>query len=756
MFQIAEFQNLEDYFIELNHRKGKIVYFYRLNSYQEEMNSFILKYYEAARLSGVVIEGKIENPDEKQLSYYEEMMGREFFLNREFIYSRLKVWLPRMKQNACEAVAESMYETLCFLKQNGKNENILKNAYIKFMCWLYYKFERMVNHLGETNLPKILYEGSVSFYELLLLSILSKAGCDILLLQYHGDLEYQKLDADSIYSHEYKISNGNQFPENFSLKQMQIKLKEKNDLERLYGVRPQISSRTNVWIEGDLFENIKKNPSIRGKQEGVFYNCFCQISGVEDKFTYANELYRLQLELKNNKRLLLILNGKIPLPSPEEIAQIQRRSCQSLEELLSNLSENIRYSKNIELERLLRQAFLNLFLEEAKKGEMKLNRLTNKAVYLLCWLRRYQESLFSNWRIPQVSCLFFFGACKNENEALFLRFLAKLPMDVVIFNPKKETGCLNDSLLYEITYEDALNIEEFPQDNAKLQISTVAYQAERELDKLLYQDSGFYRDYQYTRANAISLKTMFEEIFLLWNEELKVRPNFSIVDDCVNMPVLFAKISGVKDGQVVEYWKKIKSLLTEDTILITKIPYVTSICENSIKPYATEFFKNGRLQREKIKAHSTYPYGFLRPAVQEYLLDKLELLITQRTIVGTFENGTEYTIVSTVLNLEKRILRLIQNFDFTKKNPKLIYIITKETALSLEDSICAAYLNVIGFDILFFVPTAYQAVERYFREPILEEYLIGECVYDLNIPEFGKVSSNIKLAWHERLFKRSN
>ena len=56
------------------------------------------------------------------------------------------------------------------MRRNGKTENMLKNAYIKFMCWLYYKFERIVNQLGENELPKILYEGDISNYELMLIT----------------------------------------------------------------------------------------------------------------------------------------------------------------------------------------------------------------------------------------------------------------------------------------------------------------------------------------------------------------------------------------------------------------------------------------------------------------------------------------------------------------------------------------------------------------------------------------------------------
>jgi len=90
------------------------------------------------------------------------------------------------------------------------------------------------------------------------------------------------------------------------------------------------------------------------------------------------------------------------------------------------------------------------------------------------------------------------------------------------------------------------------------------------------------------------------------------------------------------------------------------------------------------------------------------------------------------------LNLNQTILRLIQKYDFTKKNPKIIFISTKEQVLSLEDSILAAFLGLIGFDVLFFVPTGYQSIERYFKNDFVYEQQIGEFMYDLNIPDFNK------------------
>ncbi len=148
MLERIKLRELNDFFLELNARKEAGVYFCRINGYNEAIHNFIGKYYEAARSSGVVIEGRIPNPDERNLGYYEEIMGLDFLMSLGFMETGLKKWLPRMNARQRNAVAVSIYDTLDGLRKAGKNENMLKNAYIKFMCWLYYKFERIVNQLG--------------------------------------------------------------------------------------------------------------------------------------------------------------------------------------------------------------------------------------------------------------------------------------------------------------------------------------------------------------------------------------------------------------------------------------------------------------------------------------------------------------------------------------------------------------------------------------------------------------------------------
>ena len=90
MLEHKKIQNLSDYFVELNSRREKGVYFYRINGYSEEVCEFIKKYYDTARRTGVGIEGKIPNPDEGNLAYYNEIMGMDFQMSPGFMESGLK------------------------------------------------------------------------------------------------------------------------------------------------------------------------------------------------------------------------------------------------------------------------------------------------------------------------------------------------------------------------------------------------------------------------------------------------------------------------------------------------------------------------------------------------------------------------------------------------------------------------------------------------------------------------------------------
>lgn len=755
MFQLGRIEKLHDYFSACSRRREQAVFFYRVAGYSGEVAAFLTQYDQAARTNGVVIEGRIPNPDPKQLDYLAEMMGSDFQLDAGFLTQKLTRWLPRLTGAQREAVVTAMTATLQDLQAHGKNENMLRNAYIKYMCWLYYKFERILGRLGGDELPKILYDGTVSSYELQLLVILARAGADIVLLERAGDAGYLRCDPTSQYAQLYQAPGLTPFPADFSLRQLREQGRQQAERQKLYGAPAGIAPCTNAWMKAPDVKEILTAVRARGDDPKLFYNAFVVQYGVEDKLLFPSDMVAFYQQLKREGRKVCLENGRLPPPTPEEIAAVRRRNHQTAEQLAADLAANLQYPNNQQLQTLMRQAFLDVVLEEDKAVGGNLNRLLNKAVYLVAWMKRYQKDLFQNWQAPEVGVFILFGACSGDNEALFLRLLAKLPVDVLVLLPDLNAPCvLKDPALLDLHKEHSLPMTDFPVEPSQMRVRTAAYQAEREMDSILYQNTGLYRARQHQKAEAVTLQTMYEEIGLLWDQELKYRPGFAAEGDTVTVPVLLEKICGIKDGPILPYWLEIKKLVTPETTLVTKLPWQTGLEANPMKPYATQFLRQGRLQREKIKQHKDYPYGILRPEIQDYLLDKLQVLLDEKLIAGTYQNGTEYTIVSTILGLPKDLLRRIQNFDFTKKNPKLIIISTTEETLSLEDSILVAFLNLVGFDILFFVPTGYQSIEKYFQKPFANEHQLGPYRYDLQVPDFRTLHEGGKSSIR-KLFGRS-
>ena len=904
-FKHMKIQSLDDFFVPLSGRSEKGIYFYRFNKTSDKIDEFIYKYYNAARKSGVVIDGKIGNPTESNLSYYQEIMGMDFQMSMGFISDSLKKWLPRMRAIQRENIAGAIYDVLDGLRRSGKNENMLKNAYIKFMCWLYYKFEGVVEQMNGENIPKIFFVGDIVGYEFMLINILADAGCDVVFVQLHGDVSYLKVDENLERSFEYVGENGaaeqnmvREFAADFSIKSMlenhDFKAQRENgqgtvssqaeiqrvkshgtggsqvDVQNIQrqesgipqaegkstkslqnkkslnikvqsteadninsmadrgGSQPKMSYKvstrncTNVWIEGNglddflqpagvrkdrfrkLYENERRTEKVNNvdnaqnlhirnaekvnnvenvqnlhnirniennlgngmfsadnaqgygaDKDKIFLNCYVRINGVWDKLTYENELYQFYLSLKAMKRNVVVISELIPKPDVDEIAKIRRGNYRDVFQLVKGLELNINFTENPIVSEFLINSFEETVYGEADRlgTGANINKILNKAVYLLCFINRYQTQFFKNFSYDNIPCFIYMGGCNDENEAMFMHFLARTPIDVLILCPNRAERCrLEDNILYDINYEEQLAIDKFPIQNSGLHIGTAAYHAERELDTLMYNDDTIFRDKQYDKARTVSLQTMDREIKILWETEIKYRPGFSTVDGFVNIPVIFSKFSGVKDGNVREYMIMLKKLMTPETVVVDKVPNILSTDANPIKEYATEFFKNGRLHRDKIKKSSAYRYGFLRDEMQDYILDKLEFLIAQKYIKGTFENGTEYTIVSVALNLPKEVTRLLQAFDFTKKNPKLLYINTSDELISLEDTIYLTFLHLLGFDVALFVPTGYN-MEKYFNLKLMEEHQLGDYIYDIQIPDWESIPLSLHTSWRDRLFR---
>lgn len=770
-----ELKQFEAFWKPLAERPDGGIYFCRIAGYSAGLEAFLNEACAKRAQFPMRLTGKLPNPNGNQLYYLHQVLGEDFSCDVAFFDAQLKKWLPRLSDTQRAGLAQSIYQTLLDLRAQGKNDGMLKNAYLKFLCWMYYRFEQLLHRLGQDPLPKIVYDGALSAHELQLFCVLAQAGCDILLLEPQGDSAYQALDPKQTGACLCAWAGNTPFPSGFSLEKIVKQYRPPaprpapsqpvpstprtpkppvhtapRTPEALFPNAPVIA--VNTWLSGDLMADSLRSQAERATDQQYFYTMFVRILGVEDKSSYARDLFLWRKKLEDAGRRVTILES-LPIPTPDETARIVRVTAHNGSQVIAALLPMFQPTAHAELDAAVGRAFATLMNEMEQAGEAP-TRMQNRAIYLICWFNRYFHTLFQGYAAGKVPVLFYFGVCHTAFEALFLRFLARLPIDVIEMDPRQTEGCvLTDKLLFERVYMHTLPLEHFPTAADSTSYSTAAYHAEQELNQTLYQDSGLYRSHQYQKATVVSLQTMCEEVYQLWDQQAVYRPGFEVVDDTVFVPVLAAKVSGVKNGDTNAYWTQIKRMMGQDTICITRLPYLKS--DEASTSNLVQFIKNRKLQREALQANAQYPYRLLRPEVQNFLLDKVQALLDSGLIRGTFSQGMEYKILSVAMRLPKEIVRIIQKTDFTKDIPKIAVVATGEAACSLEDSILLALLHLACFDVVLFVPTGYQIIESYYTQPLFAEHQAGDYFYDLQPPYLGGANAGSESIF-TRLFRRGH
>ena len=813
MLERTTLNRIDDFALPLSRRPVPGAYMARVCGWSASVGEGVWRYHEMARQWGVVIENRIPNPDEGQVGYMTQVLGTDFEPTAAFAEAALVRWMPRMSEANRRAFGEALSRQYDELRRKGKPVGVLRNLYTKLMCWLYYRFERLMPLLGRDDAPKLLYVGeAVTAHELTMLAMLRDMGVDVLMVLTGGDAAYLTVDPESKWSQPIVEPGMGPFPEGFDLKSFrkerqaaparadrrptaqaprrteadadaptrpqgpaprrcppeQATPPRREPAERVstpprpapvraenYFRAPDWALCTNAWMTEADCDQLLTPPAARGDDPKLLYNGFIRLRGVRDRLEYLNDLHRLYRQLVDAGRTVAAVDGPLPKAEPEELNAVRRRSrYASAEEMIVDLAGNLPADAPEALARLMQRAFTQVVRLAAKDSDTP-NRLLTAAVVLLCRIRRYHARLFRGWRPDRVPVFILMGGCADADDALYVRWLARMPVDVLLPAPNLEKPCvLADETLLELTGEESLDATKFPRDDATLRLSTMAAHAEKDLDALLYADSGLYRNRQFVRANAVTLRTTYDELFILWDQELRYRPGFSADGDGVTMPVLFAKISGVEGGRLPSYWQRVRQLAGGDALFVPQLPMPQEA--DACQALALKALKNGRVDRELLRRDRRYPFALLREELQDHLFDKVQLMLDRRLIEGTFVNGTEYTVLATALGMGKGLLRMLQAFDFTRKSPKVVCVDAKEGGATLRDAILLTLLNLVGFDVALFVPTGYRTVERFLADNLPVEHQIGEYIYDLTVPELDAMPQARRSGWLDRLFRRES
>ncbi len=502
----------------------------------------------------------------------------------------------------------------------------------------------------------------------------------------------------------------------------------------------QTVSTTSDCLTKDIFESHADRLSSRGghftpdQLIPVYFAALLGAPSEEDeRASFHNMLYDLREDLIKCPKLLFYVEYELKPPTPDELSVfdgiVSDENDNSV--LLNSLTDVIKVEGDEVRTRLAKET-LPFFLEG-----MSGNDMLKAAQTLIVWMNRCLGSEAFRRDHTEIPVLMYYGNI-TASEIAFLHFMSRIGIDVLYI-------CSNQSGLAELkknNLEGRMQIFElpssvpvtpYPDKPVKAKLATAAYNASKELNNILYNNDTIFRDFQFSDMQSLTLKTTYDEIDVLWHQPARYRTGFAAEGDKVTVPNIFAKISGVKNGNLNAYWDNVKWKLSPDTRVIIKAPSYKRYAESQLgifKPY----FSGEQILIDRLKNSPLNKYGHLSDSLQMLIFSKMQEAVDSGLLkLDPAELLPLVIYVGT--NLDRELLKLLQRFDFTKDIPKLIVIDVIEDTFSKIECIQLVMYNLLGFDILICTPTGYRNIETFVSDAAFETHTMNEFEYNVHIPK---------------------
>lgn len=404
-------------------------------------------------------------------------------------------------------------------------------------------------------------------------------------------------------------------------------------------------------------------------------------------------------------------------------------------------------SSNPAVHRKIREAFitmLKIFSQKETDG-LKNSDFQRVIVDVIKWSSNHLGGII-NQIDPVISMpkLIWYGNTKKSHQ-YFLLFLFYLGCDLLLFNPSGEDplSLLDEeqSLTFVHKYPEKRQPESFPVEKRNRK-STIAYRASREIETLLHQEGALlFKPWQLRDCtpSSVTLKTTYDELFLIAKEKAMIRPDFAVNNGKVSIPSLFAKIHGISRNRK-EYWDRLHALTEmENSLIIKEFPFSRPLNNDFRFHYRNAIGEEGNLSVEKMMGSHYWKYSQLPTGLQLGIAAAIRNICAKprlKALPHEREEDVKIYLFTQAMQIPAEIVRMMQKFDYSQEVPKLIFFNNGISGiLSRADAALLLLLNQFGFDLILYNPSGQNDMENFIDDSLYDTHWLEDLVFELEYRE---------------------
>ena len=159
---------------------------------------------------------------------------------------------------------------------------------------------------------------------------------------------------------------------------------------------------------------------------------------------------------------------------------------------------------------------------------------------------------------------------------------------------------------------------------------------------------------------------------------------------------------------------------------------------------------DGTFDIEEIKKLDLYRFSKYSNEVQNFLLNKFNEVIKRNDLYEKdIDKDNSLKLLVLVLALNEDIVRLVDNFDFVDRVPKIVIYLNNEDCISENMIMLLGYIHNIGIDIIIFNPSGLCNISTIIKNDKFNSTRLQNINYKSNY----KNLINMKQSVFSKLFK---
>lgn len=468
--------------------------------------------------------------------------------------------------------------------------------------------------------------------------------------------------------------------------------------------------------------------------------------GISRDDYYNLELFKINEHIKSKKDIIFF-DGIIPNPNDLALINSLKEEFKSMNP--DNLAkEDISICENEILNSKVMKS-MDILILEIDREFNNYNIKISFIIKLIIWSSIYLENIQPDNSLD-LKCVFY-GDIK-KHEAYFLLLLNLIGFQILYINPAGRSNIevvrtknMNKFRINEfqvateyMKFEERVTIGKQIDKTKINKTVTIAVEASKRIGDELLEDAGFIQPWQLQDRNlkSLILSSTVEEIQIYWKEPSKLRPGFKVDVNSVEVPVFFTKISGVH-SEISQYHKFIDTLKNNENAYF--IEFDGSI-DSLSKPFKNEGYSlayalkgDGTINKKAIRENTHNTISTLSYKHQDILIDKLEATMDSDVFSNRLSKEDKVKGIYTVVNLNEKILELIENFDYSGVNPKVILYINSRIVLNKELVFVLLFLSRVGFDIIILAPCGSANIEDFIKSNLVDIHRLDKVVNNLEL-----------------------